>query len=121
MKKKSLLLLGLPLLAVLLTIGVFRWKTEWRRTVADSSVSPDGVYSVELVAVGEADFPFGPARGELRMKQGNRRLGSMPFTLHDDGGCVRKDCWSVEWSGSTALVTIHGSEQEDEHILLTAE
>lgn len=46
-----------------LLIGCFRYAVDHRKTIRDTSVSPDGKYELTLIEIGEPVWPFGPASG----------------------------------------------------------
>ena len=50
-----------------LLIGYFRYAVDHRKTIRDTSVSPDGKYELTLVEIGEPVWPFGPASGRLTL------------------------------------------------------
>ena len=50
-----------------LLIGYFRYTVDHRKTIRDTSVSPDGKYELTLIEIGEPVWPFGPASGRLTL------------------------------------------------------
>ena len=50
-----------------LLIGCFRYAVDYRKTIRDTSVSPDGKYELTLVEIGEPVWPFGSASGRLTL------------------------------------------------------
>ena len=50
-----------------LLIGCFRYAVDYRKTIRDTSVSPDGKYELMLIEIGEPVWPFGPASGRLTL------------------------------------------------------
>ncbi|GFI45234.1 hypothetical protein IMSAGC019_00544 [Lachnospiraceae bacterium] len=98
--------------------GSFVYVSEYKITKADTSVSPDGTYELVLQAVGEADFPFGPASGRLVLYKGKRRISQAGFELFDDGRSIRSNIWEVTWHEDYVAVILSGDEQSDEQIIL---
>ena len=98
--------------------GSFFYVSNYKITKADTSVSPDGTYELILQAVGEADFPFGPASGRLVLYEGKSRISQADFELFDDGRSIRSSIWEVTWHEDHAEVTLSGDEQFDEQIIL---
>ena len=50
------------LLAVIVVFGFcISYTVNYKKTICDTSVSPDGKYELTLQAVGEPDWPFGSA------------------------------------------------------------
>lgn len=94
------------------------YQVNLKQTVCDISVSPDGSYELTLLAIGEPDWPFGPASGRLVLKQANQTLCQADFRLANDGAQLGSDCWAVSWQEDYAEVTLSGEDQEDAHILL---
>ena len=58
-----------------LLIGCFRYAVDHRKTIRDTSVSPDGKYELTLIEIGEPVWPFGPASGRLTL---DNEAGSTP-------------------------------------------
>ena len=50
-----------------LPIGCFRYAVDHRKTIRDTSVSPDGKYELTLIEIGEPVWPFGSASGRLTL------------------------------------------------------
>ena len=50
-----------------LLIGYFRYAVDHRKTIRDTSISPDGKYELTLIEIGEPVWPFGPASGRLTL------------------------------------------------------
>ena len=50
-----------------LLIGCFRYAVDHRKTIRDTSVSPDGKYELTLIEIGEPVWPSGPASGRLTL------------------------------------------------------
>ena len=48
-------------------IGCFRYAVDHRKTIRDTSVSPDGKYELTLIEIGEPVWPFGSASGRLTL------------------------------------------------------
>ncbi len=89
-----------------------------RKTVRDTSFSPDGKYELTLMAVGEPEFPFGSARGRLLLKEGECKLSESNFELRNDGASINSSCWDVAWHEDYVEVILSGKEQFDQQILL---
>ena len=84
-------------------------------STVDTSVSPDGNYTLELQSVGEPMF-FSPAG--LVLKFGRYEVSRMDTQISDDGGQVRPTSWQVSWEDSGAEVRLKGSEQSDELVTM---
>lgn len=92
--------------------------TEYKKEVRDISVSPDGKYELELVAVGEPDWPFGSAKGKLILKAGEKKIGQTDFELRNDGGMITERCWKVTWYEEYVEVVLSGAEQPEQTVTL---
>ena len=99
-------------------IGCFAYNMYWKRTTCGEAVSPDGAYTLSLIAIGEPAWPFGPAKGELVLKKGKENVAESGFVLYDDGGCIRESCWEVLWKEDGVQVVIRGDEQCPEEFIL---
>ena len=94
------------------------YSTNYKKTTCDTSISPDGKYELLLQAVGEPDWPFGPASGKLILKENKEKVSETGFVLRDDGGIISSSCWKVTWYEDYVEVIISGKEQFDEQIVL---
>lgn len=103
------------ILAVIVSIFV-TWLSCSENRLVDTDSS--GEYTVELVANGDPEFPFGPQYGRLVLKDEEGVICSSDFVLHNDGKQMSEDNWSVEWEPGSVEVTISGEEQEDETIVI---
>ena len=108
------LILGLNLLLA----GCLNYALNYKETVCDTSVSPDGRYELSLIAIGEAKFPFGPASGRLILMEEDAQISQAEFELCNDGGNITSSCWTVIWNEDYVEVILSGEEQFDEQILL---
>lgn len=101
-----------------LLIGYFRYAVDHRKTIRDTSVSPDGKYELTLIEIGEPVWPFGPASGRLTLKEGDNQINQADFELKNDGCSISSNCWTVAWMTDYVEVVLSGDEQLDEQILL---
>lgn len=108
------LILGLNLLLA----GCLNYALNYKKTVCDTSVSPDGRYELSLTAIGEAKFPFGPASGRLILMEEDAQISQAEFELYNDGGNITSSCWAVTWNDDYVEVILSGQKQYDEQIIL---
>ena len=101
-----------------LLIGCFRYAVDHRKTIWDTSVSPDGKYELTLNEVGEPVWPFGSASGRLILNEGATKISQTDFELRNDGCSISSNDWSVTWNENYVEVILSGEEQFDEQILL---
>ena len=121
MKKIMKFILGFVAAAFIMIAvlwGSFVYVSDYKITEADTSVSPDGTHELVLQAVGEADFPFGSASGQLILKEGKTEITKAGFELFDDGGNICSSIWKVAWHEDCVKVILSGDEQLDEQIIL---
>lgn len=123
MKKKetSKVILGsivvICIMIVVLGISII-YVRDYKVTTVDISSPSDGKYELVLQAVGEADWPFGSASGQLVLKKGKTKISKAGFELFDDGGGVCSGIWEVTWHEDYVEVILSGEEQFDEQITL---
>lgn len=96
----------------------FLYVTKYKVTTCDTVVSPDGVYQLTLQSVGEPDFPFGASEGRLILEKDGNEISKMDFVVHDDGGAITENCWSVFWHNEYVEIMLVGEEQSDEQVRL---
>ena len=111
------LLAALVLMIVIFWIS-FVYTSEYKVTERDTAVSPDGKYELLLQAVGEAAFPFGPAKGRLVLIEEGNTVVEDDFTLYDDGRAIGSDSWKVTWYDDYVEIILSGKEQFDEQVIL---
>lgn len=63
-----------------LLIGYFRYAVDHRKTIRDTSVSPDGKYELTLIEIGEPVWPFGSVSGRLTL---DNEAGSTPSQVEN--------------------------------------
>lgn len=78
----------------------------------------NGEYIVVLQSVGEPDFPFGSASGQLVLKKGETIISETDFEIANDGGYFSANSWSVMWFDDYVEITLSGEEQLDELVTL---
>lgn len=120
MKKNKVFfdLIGL-ICAMVLILGIsFSYITNYKKVTIDTSNSPDGKYELILQAVGEPDWPFGSASGQLVLKDGKEKVSETDFELRNDGGSISGNCWKVTWYEDYVEVILSGEEQFDEQVIL---
>ena len=104
---------------MLLILGMsFSYVTNYKKTVVGTSISEDGKYELTLQAIGEPDWPFGSASGQLILKEGKAKVSKTKFELRNDGGSINSDCWEVTWHEDFVEIILSGKEQSDEQVVL---
>lgn len=108
--------------ALALTVLIFwisiNYVTNYKKTDCDKSISPDGKYELTLQAVGEADWPFGSASGQLVLREGKDKISRTKFELQNDGKSINSSCWEVTWYEDYVEVILSGEEQFDDQVIL---
>lgn len=108
---------GIPLMILIFWICIL-YTVNYKKTIRETSISPDGKHELLLQSVGEPDWPFGPARGQLVLKEGKKKVSETGFVLRDDGGIISESCWKVTWYEDYVEIILSGKEQLDEQIIL---
>ena len=86
------------LLAVIVVFGFcISYRVNYKKTICDTSVSPDGKHELVLQAIGEPKFPFGSASGRLVLMEEKDKIAQADFELRNDGGSITSNCWIVTW------------------------
>lgn len=75
-------------------------------------------YELILQAVGEPDWPFGSASGQLVLKEDKDEISQTDFELRNDGGSINSSCWDVTWYEHYVEIILSGEEQFDEQVIL---
>lgn len=115
--------MGCVLLALIITFfllsGIFIYDTRYKITEIDSSVAPDGIHTLIFQAVGEPDWPFGPSRARVILKDGKKEICHRDFIVLNDGATLHKDNWHTTWQADRVIATISGEEQKDDHYVFS--
>ena len=102
----------------LLLAGCFYYAVNCKKTLRDTSVSPDERYELTLIEIGEPAWPFGSASGRLILNEGATNILQTDFELRNDGCSISSNDWAVTWNENYVEVILSGEEQFDERILL---
>ena len=116
--KTVLYIMGLPIALFVVVLLCILYETNYKKTICDTSVSLDKIYKLELLTIGEPDWPFGAASGRLILKEGQDKISQIDFELHNDGASISSSCWKVTWHEDYVEVILSGEEQFDEEIIL---
>ena len=116
--KTVLYIMGLPIALFVVVLLCILYETNYKKTICDTSVSLDKIYKLELLTIGEPDWPFGAASGRLILKEGQDKISQIDFELHNDGGSITSNCWKVTWYEDYVEVILSGEEQFDEQVIL---
>lgn len=101
-----------------LLTGCLYYAVNCKKTIRDTSSSPDGRYELTLMEIGEPAWPFGSASGRLTLKKGDTQINHADFELKNDGCCISSNDWAVTWNENYVEVILSGEEQFDEQIFL---
>ena len=116
--KYVLCTIGVVIGAILLILLCFNFAINCKKTLIDTSISPDGTYELTLIEIGEPAWPFGAASGRLILNEGNTIISQKDFELRNDGCQIGNNNWAVTWNESHVEVILSGEEQYDEQFLL---
>ncbi len=103
---------------IMLLAGCVYYITNSKKTLRDTSISPNGKYELSLMEIGEPAWPFGPASGRLILNEGDTQISETNFRLANDGCSISSNDWAVTWNEDHVEVILSGEEQYDEQILL---
>lgn len=115
--KTVLAVVGGVVVVMALLAAALVYELNYAVSTVDTSVSPDGNYTLELQSVGEPMF-FSPAGARLVLKFGRYEVSRMDTQISDDGGQVRPTSWQVSWEDDGVEVRLRGSEQNDELVTM---
>lgn len=120
---KKFLKFMLCIMSSLIALIVVFWScisytVNYKKTICDTSVSPDEKYELTLQAIGEPEWPFGSASGRLVLMEGKDKISQTDFELYNDGGIISSRCCEVTWYEDYAEVILSGEEQFDERVTL---
>lgn len=116
--KIVLINISMIIMLILALYGYIIYVTEYKKNTRDIKNSQDSRYELFLKAVGEADWPFGSASGQLTLNEGENTISEVTFELYNDGKEINDSCWKVNWNDDYVEVILSGEEQFDEQILL---
>lgn len=54
-------------------LAMLYYEMSYKKTICDKDSSPDEKYQIILMAIGEPDWSFGSASGQLILKEGKKR------------------------------------------------
>lgn len=97
---------GVLLAVIALWVGVFLWETELKTAPICTSTSPDGQYTVQVVAHGEPIF-FSPASVGICI--GGRE--AIQTQVANDGGRADEGNFTFTWDGPVVTIVVDGEEQ----------
>lgn len=116
--KFVLCMIGVVIGSMSLILLCFHFAINCKKTLIDTSISPDGAYELTLIEIGEPAWPFGPASGRLILKKDDNRISQTNFELKNDRCSISSNCWAVTWNADHVKVIMSGDEQYDEQFLL---
>jgi len=114
--KIVLVIFATIVISVGIYIGQYIYKTEYRLTDKGEELSPDGKYAVLFQMVGVPDWPFGATtvRVTVYNTENDEKIKVIQDDIHDDGAVLRDCNRNVSWEEDSVIITLMGSEQEDE-------
>jgi len=116
--KIMLCIMGMLIALIIVFWLCISYVTNYKKISCDTSISPDGQYELLLQAVGEPDWPFGSASGQLVLKEGKDKISQTDFELRNDGRSISSSCWEVTWHEDYVEIILSGEEQFDEQVIL---
>lgn len=116
--KITLCFMGSLIILIVVFWLCISYQINYKKKICDTSISPDEKYELILQAIGEPEWPFGSASGQLVLKKGKDKISQADFELKNDGGNINSSCWEVVWYEDYVEVILSGEEQWDEQLIL---
>ena len=113
LKPRFWVLLTLRAMALILTaaIGVFIYKTEFEPS--EIMTYENSNYQVTVYQIGAPDFPFGPGKCRILLRENGKLIAREDLELQNDGKWPDENNFSIAWQPDSVTVTAKGEEQED--------
>lgn len=87
---------------------------EFKKTEIAQFQSPDGEYVLYMFQIGEPAWPFGPVEGRFILKEGDKSVAKLNFSVADDGaGLHYSNVPDIVWKEDYVRARVIGSEQKD--------
>ena len=83
----------------------------------DQKTAPDGAYQLDLQSIGEPIL-FHSDTGRVVLRQGRKKVASMPFTLQEGAGTIHPGTWSIHWNPDSVDVSLFGAEDDSSELRL---
>jgi hypothetical protein len=116
-KKKhhlGLIIAGILLLSIGIVIGSFQYVIKYKISDIGTELSEDGSCEILFQMIGEPEFPFGRTKVQVIVKKDDFVIKKIKTFISDDGAAFREANWDVRWLEEKVIITLHGSEQDDE-------
>lgn len=103
------------LILPILGVGLFVYAEFFEVTPVCSEVSPDQHYTVYLDEIGSPQWPFGPVKARLTVKDpGGKVIDRCTFWLNNDGGCVYDfNLKATLWYPDRVEIVMHGADDRE--------
>lgn len=98
---------------IMLVVGIFIYQTKYKITQIGTYATSDGRYSVEIMQIGEPDFPFGAAHCKMELFAEGKSVSQYSFLVYDDGASAGTNNFEVYFQSENVQVIVSGSEQPD--------
>ena len=108
-RKRVLIIVSIMIaLAIVAIPSWFLYVSKFERTELCRYTGPDEEYNVILYEIGDASWPFGPVKAQLKVvDQKGKKITERDFWVYNDGGNLdTKNITSVVWLDSRIEVTI---------------
>ncbi len=101
------------MILIMLAVGMIIYQTKYKVTQIETYTTSDERYSLEIMQIGEPDFPFGAAHCKMELFAGERFVSQYSFSIYDDGASAGMSNFEVYFQGENVQVIVRGSEQPD--------
>ncbi len=98
---------------IMLVVGIMIYQTKYKVTQIGTYTTSDGRYSVEIMQIGEPDFPFGAAHCKMELFADKKSVSRYSFSVYDDGASAGTNNFEVYFQSENVQIIVSGSEQPD--------
>lgn len=98
---------------IMLVVGILIYQTKYKVMQIETYTTSDGRYSVEIMQIGEPDFPFGAAHCKMELFAEGKSVSRYSFLVYDDGASAGTNNFEVYFQSENVQVIVSGSEQPD--------
>ena len=110
-RSKAFLILISILAILLILLGSFIYKTNYRKT--EISTYEKDRYQLVIYQIGTPTFPFGSGKCQIVLYKDGKQISKEDIELKNDGKWPDTGNFSVKWNFDSVTVNAHGEEQED--------
>ena len=111
MKIKGKIIIIVVLLVCLLGLfGFYKYQKDYKKTIIINEEYEE--YRVEIMTLGESEFPFGPSHCRINVYKENKRIDREDFDVLNDGKNLDEANFDVVWNWTELKVIAYGEEMD---------